>query len=74
VEAVVFEYASVEEWVAFSEQNSGPVIMAKTAFEAAGRWTEVRERLVAEAAALNEAPDAFRITAPYLLAVVRKPD
>lgn len=74
VEHVVFEHDSVEAWMAFGEQHAGPVVVAKAALEAAGRWTDLRERVVATAHELNEADDgSFRLTSPYLLATIRKP-
>ena len=53
LETIQVEGDSVEAWIAEEEQRLGPIILAREALEAEGRWPEVRAQLVAQTEAAN---------------------
>jgi SAM-dependent methyltransferase len=65
------EFESAERWMEYTEENLGPVVMAKAILEPQGRWEEVRAGLAALQDRSNEADDgSMRARAEYLLTVV----
>jgi SAM-dependent methyltransferase len=74
-ELVRFADESVEDWMDREEQRLGPIILAKEALEPQGRWKEVREQLLVQAADANKATDGtLLLEAEYLLTVVAPAD
>jgi ubiquinone/menaquinone biosynthesis C-methylase UbiE len=63
-----FEFESAEQWLQFSEENLGPIVVAKAMLEPQGRWEEVRADLRALQEETNEADDgSLRNRGEYLL-------
>ena len=61
-------FSSAEEGVRWVEEVSGPVIAAKAAMEAEGRWAPVRARLVEAVSAMTrEDMDGVWVRAEYLI-------
>ena len=74
LETIQVEGDSVEAWIAEEEQRLGPIILAREALEAEGRWPEVRAQLVAQTEAANLATDGSLLLEPeYLRSVVELP-
>ena len=74
LERARFEADSVEDMVAEDEEKLGPVILAKEALEAEGRWEEARGKLADLTAAENRATDGRVVLEPeYLLSVIQLP-
>jgi ubiquinone/menaquinone biosynthesis C-methylase UbiE len=74
LERARFEADSVEDMVAEDEEKLGPVILAKEALEAEGRWEEARGKLAELTAAENRATDGRVVLEPeYLLSVIQLP-
>jgi ubiquinone/menaquinone biosynthesis C-methylase UbiE len=71
---VAFEADSVEEWLATSERDLGPMVMAKAALEPEGKWEALRGDLASLYESHNEATDgSMRAQAEYLMTTVRVP-
>jgi SAM-dependent methyltransferase len=70
---VVFEFPSVDEWMAYGEERLGPMVMARAALEPQGKYEALRgdmEQLYTEA---NTAEDgSMRCEAEYLVTIARK--
>ena len=63
---------SVEHYVTTLELHLGPLIAARAALEAAGRWPEMQASLRGLYAASNRATDGtMRVDADYLLTTAR---
>jgi SAM-dependent methyltransferase len=69
------EWDSVEDWMDHCERNLGPVVTAKAALEAEGKWDAARADLLALNERFNEADDGgFRGRAEYLLTTITLAD
>jgi hypothetical protein len=65
------EFESADGWLEYTEENLGPVVMAKAVLEPEGRWEEVRGALGALQERSNEADDgSMRARAEYLLSTI----
>jgi 3-oxoacyl-ACP reductase-like protein len=61
-------------WIDYMERVLGPMVMAKQALSADGRWDAARADLIALYESTNEATDGtLRARPEYLLTVARKP-
>ena len=64
----IFEFDSSDQWMDFSEQNLGPVVVAKAMLEPQGKWEAAKAALVALQEETNEADDgSLRTFSEYLL-------
>ncbi len=71
---VVFEEDSIERWMDEGERTLGPMVMAKKALEAEGKWDAARADLVALYEEVNEGDDgSMRAPAEYLMTTLRLP-
>jgi SAM-dependent methyltransferase len=69
-----FEFASADQWLEETEQNLGPVVMAKAILEPQGKWEPVRAQLVELQQSSNEADDgSLRNKGEYLLTTITIP-
>lgn len=69
---VTFRAQSVEDYLASLQENLGPLIAARAALEAAGRWPEAEARLHDLYAGANKATDGtMSVDAEYLLILAR---
>jgi ubiquinone/menaquinone biosynthesis C-methylase UbiE len=69
-----FQADSPASWVDYNERVLGPAIMARAALEPQGAYEPLREDMLALYSQANEAPDAFRAQAEYLLTLARLPE
>lgn len=68
--AVAFEADSIEEWLNYSEDVLGPLVLAKAALEPEGKWDALRGELKALYEANNQATDGtVRVQPEYLVTV-----
>jgi SAM-dependent methyltransferase len=66
-----FEFESADKWMAYVEENLGPVVMAKAALEPEGRWEAVRAEFQQLEESHNEADDGtIRLRPEYLLTTI----
>ena len=66
-----FDFDSPQQWIEYSEENLGPVVMAKALLEPQGKWDEARTLLVELQESSNEATDgSLRNQGEYLLSTV----
>jgi SAM-dependent methyltransferase len=73
-EANPYEFESLAAWIEYIETTLGPVVLAKAALEAQGRWDEARADLERVFTQFTEADDGtMRGSADYLVTLVRKP-
>ncbi|MDP8929403.1 MAG: hypothetical protein M3O70_12745, partial [Actinomycetota bacterium] len=64
------EFPSAEAFESFTLENSGPVIAARRALEALGRWKDAYAALHDATERMNEADDgSYRVTWDFLLGV-----
>lgn len=61
-----WDWDSAEEWVAYTEENLGPVIMGKSVLEPDGKWEEMRSRLVELASEFATENGGFSLSSDYL--------
>ena len=74
-ETVVFEEESIERWLDEGERTLGPMVMAKKALEAEGKWDAARADLQAVYEEANESDDgSMRAPAEYLMTTLRLPE
>ena len=74
-ETVVFEEESIERWLDEGERTLGPMVMAKKALEAEGKWDTVRADLEAIYEEANESDDGtMHAPAEYLMTTLRLPE
>lgn len=67
------EFESVDRWLAYCEQNLGPIVTAKATLEPQGRWEQARADLAALEEGYNEATDGSMLAqAEYLLTKVTR--
>jgi SAM-dependent methyltransferase len=72
--STTWEFDSLERLLDYMETKSGPLVLAKQALEAQGRWSEPRAELEALWRAANVATDGtWRAEQEYLIAVARVP-
>ena len=64
------DWETAEDWVAFTEENLGPVIAAKAQLEPDGKWGESRGKMV-ELFAQFEKDGDFKPESEYLRTVGR---
>ncbi|HEY7256283.1 MAG TPA: methyltransferase domain-containing protein [Solirubrobacterales bacterium] len=65
------EFESADRWMEYTEENLGPVVMAKALLEPQGQWDAVRADLAALQERSNEVDDgSVRARAEYLLTMV----
>lgn len=66
-----FEFDSPQQWLEYTEENLGPVVIAKAVLEPEGKWEAVRADLVELQESSNEADDgSLRNQGEYLLTTV----
>ncbi len=66
-----FEFDSPQQWLEYTEENLGPVVMAKAVLEPEGKWEAVRADLVELQESSNEADDgSLRNQGEYLLTTI----
>jgi SAM-dependent methyltransferase len=66
-----FEFDSSEQWMDFTEQNLGPVVVAKAILEPQGKWEPARAALFDLQNETNEADDgSLRTQGEYLLTTI----
>lgn len=69
---VTWEAESADAWLSYSERVLGSTILAKSALEPSGRWSDVRAELVELHERANQADDGtLRVEAEYLITVGR---
>jgi len=69
----VFEFPSVEDWLAYGEERLGPVVMARAALEPQGKYDALRADMTRLYSEANTADDgSMRCEAEYLVTVARK--
>ncbi len=69
-----FEFDSPQQWLEYSEENLGPVVIAKTILEPQGKWEAARAELVELQESSNEADDgSLRNQGEYLLSTITLP-
>ncbi|HEY1355124.1 MAG TPA: methyltransferase domain-containing protein [Solirubrobacterales bacterium] len=67
-----FDFDSAEQWMDFTEQNLGPVVVAKAILEPQGKWDAAQADLVELQEETNEAEDgSLRSQGEYLLTIAR---
>jgi len=66
------KFESGEEWLAYAEENLGPVVMAKAALSEQGKWDELSDKLVALFAE-QETDEGYIAESEYLVTNARKP-
>ena len=66
-----FEFDSPEQWLEYTEENLGPVVMAKAVLEPQGKWEAAQAELVELQQSSNEADDgSLRNQGEYLLTTI----
>lgn len=69
-DVATWDAESAGEWLAFAEENLGPMVVAKRLLEPKGEWEETRAE-VAEIFDQWQTPDGFKATAEYLRVIGR---
>ena len=69
---VEFAHESPEAFVDYMADVYGPLIAARNATQADGRWEDLRADLVALSAELNRDPSGFSVPSEYLVVVARR--
>ncbi len=68
----IFEFDSADQWMQYTEDNLGPVVVAKAMLEPQGRWEGVQADLRELQEETNEADDgSLRNQGEYLLTTIR---